>query len=72
MPEDSDETPVDSAGDELPIIEEGSDTMEVGVIEEEKDPLEAALDRAEVAEKEIAYKDAEIQNVFVPLVIKLA
>jgi len=63
MPEDSDETPVDSAGDELPIIEEGSDTMEVGVIEEEKDPLEAALDRAEVAEKEIAYKDAEIQNV---------
>ena len=37
--------------------------MEVGVIEEEKDPLEAALERAELAEKEIAYKDAEIQNV---------
>lgn len=62
MSEDSDETPVDSAGDELPLNEEGSDTMEVGVIEEEKDPLEAALDRAELAEKEIAYKDAEIQN----------
>lgn len=32
-------------------------------IEEERDPLEVALERAEFAEKEIAYKDAEIQNV---------
>ena len=63
MSEESDEAPIDSVDDELPVIEEGSDTMEVGVIEEEKDPLEAALERAELAEKEIAYKDAEIQNV---------
>ena len=32
-------------------------------LEEERDPLEVALERAEFAEKEIAYKDAEIQNV---------
>ena len=32
-------------------------------IEEDRDPLEVALERAEFAEKEIAYKDAEIQNV---------
>ena len=63
MSEESNEAPIDSVDDELPVIEEGSDTMEVGVIEEEKDPLEAALERAELAEKEIAYKDAEIQNV---------
>lgn len=31
--------------------------------EEERDPLEVALERAEFAEKEIAYKEAEIQNV---------
>jgi molecular chaperone GrpE (heat shock protein) len=31
--------------------------------EEVRDPLEVALERAEFAEKEIAYKDAEIQNV---------
>ena len=63
MSEESDEAPIDSGDDELPVIEDGSETMEVGVIEEEKDPLEAALERAELAEKEIAYKDAEIQNV---------
>ena len=63
MSEESDEAPIDSVDDELPVIEEGSDTMEVGVIEEERDPLEAALERAELAEKEIAYKDAEIQNL---------
>lgn len=51
MSEESDEAPIDSVDDELPVIEEGSDTMEVGVIEEEKDPLEAALERAELAEK---------------------
>ena len=31
--------------------------------EEERDPLDVALERAEFAEKEIAYKEAEIQNV---------
>jgi len=31
--------------------------------EEPRDPLEEALERAEKAEKEIAYRDAEIQNV---------
>ena len=31
--------------------------------EEDRDPLEVALERAEFAEKEIAYKEAEIQNV---------
>ena len=31
--------------------------------EAERDPLEVALERAEFAEKEIAYKEAEIQNV---------
>ena len=43
MSEESDEAPIDSVDDELAVIEEGSETMEVGVIEEEKDPLEAAL-----------------------------
>ena len=32
-------------------------------IVEEVDPLQQALDRAETAEKEISYRDAEIQNV---------
>ena len=36
-----------------------ADSVEVEVL----DPLEEALMRAEKAEKEIAYKDAEIQNV---------
>lgn len=35
----------------------------VETIQEEADPLEQALARAEKAEKEIAYKEAEIQNV---------
>ena len=48
MSEESDEVPIDSVDDELPVIEDGSETMEVGVIEEEKDPLEAALERAEL------------------------
>ena len=30
---------------------------------EEEDPLEAAVKRAEIAEKEISYRDAEIQNI---------
>jgi molecular chaperone GrpE (heat shock protein) len=55
----------DVADDEVPIIEEGMETMDVGeeVEVEVQDPLEVALERAETAEKEIAYKDAEIQNV---------
>ena len=61
MSESVDETNVDS-NDDVPVIEEGTDTMEVGVIEEQ-DPLEIALARADTAEKEIAYKEAEIQNL---------
>lgn len=61
MSESVDETNVDS-NDDVPVIEEGTDTIEVGVIEEQ-DPLEAALTRADTAEKEIAYKEAEIQNL---------
>ncbi len=53
-----DEPPVEEAdGVDLPSEEE------VEVVEEERDPLEVALERAEFAEKEIAYKEAEIQNV---------
>jgi len=36
---------------------------DVEVEEEPRDPLELAVERAEQAEKEIAYRDAEIQNV---------
>ena len=55
----------DVADDEVPVIEEGMETMDIGEEIEVgvQDPLEAALERAETAEKEIAYKDAEIQNV---------
>lgn len=60
-PEDDDEI-IENLDDEVPTIDEDSDTMEVG-IEEELDPLEEALSRAEKAEKEIAYKEAETQNV---------
>ncbi|DAC30436.1 MAG: nucleotide exchange factor GrpE [Euryarchaeota archaeon] len=62
MPESDEEIPVESNDDDTPIIAEDAETMEVGVVEEQ-DPLEAALARAETAEKEIAYKDAEIQNI---------
>ncbi len=56
------ETPVEElASDEAPN-EEGSEALEEEA-EEERDPLEVALERAEFAEKEIAYKEAEIQNV---------
>ena len=56
------ETPVEElASDEAPT-EEGSEAVEEEA-EEERDPLEVALERAEFAEKEIAYKEAEIQNV---------
>ena len=55
----------DVVDDEIPIIEEGMETMDLAeeVEVEVQDPLEVALERAETAEKEIAYKDAEIQNV---------
>jgi molecular chaperone GrpE len=53
--------------DEPPAEEaDGTDTPseeKLEVVEEERDPLEVALERAEFAEKEIAYKEAEIQNV---------
>ncbi len=62
MSEDNEDVPTESTDDEVPVIEEGSETFEVE-IEETKDPLEMALQRADKAEKEIAYKDAEIQNV---------
>ena len=62
MAESEDETPVESNDDDIPVIAEDAETLEVGVVEEQ-DPLEAALERAEIAEKEIAYKDAEIQNI---------
>ena len=42
---------------------ESSDDEEVVVEEEPIDPLVEALTRAEKAEKEILYRDAEIQNV---------
>ena len=47
----SEETPADA---EEEIVEE---------VVEEIDPLAQALGRAETAEKEISYRDAEIQNV---------
>ena len=55
----------DVVDDEVPIIEEGKETMDLAeeVEIEIEDPLDVALARAETAEKEIAYKDAEIQNV---------
>ena len=43
--------------------EEAVEETTVEEPEEERDPLEVALERAEFAEKEIAYKEAEIQNV---------
>jgi len=61
------ETPTE--GDELPteptvVADEPMDgSAEDAPVEEERDPLEVALERAEFAEKEIAYRDAEIQNV---------
>jgi molecular chaperone GrpE len=68
--EASEDTPVEDAplaGEEPPLEEaDGADTPseeEVEAVEEERDPLEVALERAEFAEKEIAYKEAEIQNV---------
>ena len=53
------------ADDEIPIVSEDAETYEVseeGEVEEILDPLQEALQRAEKAEKEIAYKEAETQN----------
>tara|TARA_B100001778_G_C18592422_1_gene632914 strand:- start:536 stop:1132 length:597 start_codon:yes stop_codon:yes gene_type:complete len=49
--------------DQENIVSENEIDVIVETIEEEVDPLEQALARAEKAEKEIAYKEAEIQNV---------
>ncbi len=57
--------PLDEEDDLVPVVEDGMETLDAGefVEPEPVDPLEEALSRAETAEKEIAYKDAEIQNV---------
>ena len=55
---DEEEVVVDDTGTETPTEEE---VVEEAV--EEIDPLAEALQRAEAAEKEISYRDAEIQNV---------
>ena len=66
------EEPVEDVADEAGPTEEhaadanpteGAVDEPVEEPEEERDPLEVALERAEFAEKEIAYKEAEIQNV---------
>ena len=62
-------TSVDEPLDEIPPsvdIDDASASPEESEMDEamvEIDPLEQALQRAEAAEKEIAYRDAEIQNV---------
>ena len=55
---DEEEVVVDDTSTEAPIDEEI-----VEEVVEEVDPLTEALQRAEAAEKEISYRDAEIQNV---------
>jgi len=60
--------PVDEdveVNDSVPVVEDGMETIDLAdtIDEEELDPLEQANLRADKAEKEIAYKDAEIQNV---------
>ena len=60
--------PVDEdveVNDSVPVVEDGMETIDLAdtIDEEELDPLEQANIRAEKDEKEIAYKDAEIQNV---------
>ncbi len=63
-PVDPDDSVVD-ADDNVPVLEEGMETIDLAdsIEIEVVDPLEEANLRAEKAEKEIAYKDAEIQNV---------
>ena len=62
------EEPVEDVAEEAPPTEENASEANpseppVEEPEEERDPLEVALERADFAEKEIAYKEAEIQNV---------
>jgi len=63
-PVEPDDSVVD-ADDNVPVLEEGMETIDLAdsIEIEVVDPLEEANLRAEKAEKEIAYKDAEIQNV---------
>ena len=65
LPSEEPEENLSETDDLIPVIEEGMETLDLAdsVEVEELDPLEEALLRAEKAEKEIAYKDAEIQNV---------
>ena len=60
--------PVEDVAEDAPPTEDNASEatpseQPVEEPEEERDPLEVALERAEFAEKEIAYKEAEIQNV---------
>jgi molecular chaperone GrpE (heat shock protein) len=62
------EEPVEDVADDAPPTEDNASEANpseppVEEPEEERDPLEVALERADFAEKEIAYKEAEIQNV---------
>lgn len=65
----SEETPAEEPVEETtpPTVEDAPDESTIEgeevLVEEERDPLEVALERAEFAEKEIAYRDAEIQNI---------
>jgi len=54
-----DDVPTQVANPEEDESSEGDAAQE----QEPRDPLEEAIERAEKAEKEIAYRDAEIQNV---------
>lgn len=65
LPSEEPEENIGDADDSIPVIEDGMETLDLaGSVEVEVlDPLDEALIRAEKAEKEIAYKDAEIQNV---------
>jgi len=62
------EEPVEDVADDAPPTEDNASEANpseppVEEPEEERDPLEVALELADFAEKEIAYKEAEIQNV---------
>ena len=65
LPSEEPEENIGEADDSIPVIEDGMETLDLAdsVEVEVLDPLDEALMRAEKAEKEIAYKDAEIQNI---------
>ena len=65
LPSEEPEKIIGDADDSIPVIEDGMETLDLAdsVEVEVLDPLDEALMRAEKAEKEIAYKDAEIQNI---------